>query len=73
MSIKKILYFKYVSIVLLYDRYSFALFLNMFNHVSVVFKIMTSIDIADINPVAVTWLSPLQILILSLTLNSCFY
>ena len=34
---------------------------------------MTSIDIADINPVAVTWLSPLQILILSLTLNSCFY
>ena len=24
---------------------------------------MTSIDIADINPVAVTWLSPLQILI----------
>ena len=37
MSIKKILYFKYVSIVLLYDRYSFALFLNMFNHVSVVF------------------------------------
>ena len=34
---------------------------------------MTSIDIADIDPVAVTWLSPLQILILSLTLNSCFY
>ena len=39
MSIKKILYFKYVSIVLLYVRYSFALFLNMFNHVSVVFQI----------------------------------
>ena len=73
MSIKKILYFKFVSIVLLYDRYSFALFLDMFNHVSVVFYIMTSIDIADINPVAVTWLSSLQILILSLTLNSCFY
>ena len=34
---------------------------------------MTSIDIAHIDPVAVTWLSPLQILILSLTLNSCFY
>ena len=37
MSIKKILYFKYVSIVLLYVRYSVALFLNMFNHVSLVF------------------------------------
>ena len=34
MSIKKILYFKYVSIVLLYFRYSFALFLNIFNPVS---------------------------------------
>ena len=43
MSIKKILYFKYVSIVLLYVRYSFALFLNMFNHVSVFFR-LTSID-----------------------------
>ena len=29
MSIKKILYFKYVSIVFLYSRYSFALFLNI--------------------------------------------
>ena len=28
MSIKKILYFKYVSIVLLYDRYSFALYIQ---------------------------------------------
>ena len=43
MSSKKILYFKYVSIVK-YVRYSFALFLNMFNRVSVVFHIMTLID-----------------------------
>ena len=44
MSIKKILYFKYVSIVLLYVRFSFALFLNMFNHVSVFFFRLTPID-----------------------------
>ena len=43
MSIKKILYFKYVSIVLLYVRYSFALFLNMSPMCQWSFR-LTSID-----------------------------